>query len=127
MSKHHNYSQYSKFNKNEINDEAVTEVEQEVEETGAVVENTIDATVEPEVTAAPESDVPPIPVVGKVINCAKLNVRAKPNTDSNVVCILDANSEIEVNIEKSTDEWVSVCTATGVEGYCMRKFMSVDL
>lgn len=129
MSKHHNYSQYSKFNKNEINEEAVNEVE----ETGAVVENTIDTTVEPEITATPETttipetDVPPIPVIGTVINCAKLNVRVKPLADAAVLCVLDANSEIEVRVEKSTNEWVNVVTATGVEGFCMRRFVKVDL
>lgn len=131
MSKHHNYSQYSKNNKNEINEEAVNEIE----ETSAVVENTIDttveSTVEPEITATPEptveSDVPPIPVVGTVINCAKLNVRAKPLADAAVLCVLDANSEIEVRVEKSTNEWVNVITAAGIEGFCMRRFMKVDL
>lgn len=66
-------------------------------------------------------------VTGVVTNCAKLNVRAKPSIESDVVCVLDAMSEIEINITEFIDEWLSVCTAAGIKGYCMRKFVDVHM
>ena len=124
MSKH-NYSQYSKKN-NEV-------VEEVIEET---VENVVEETVvtpevnEPEVAqtpAVPEVEEEPKTVTGTVVNCAKLNVRANPSVTANVVCVLNAASEVEINVEKSNKEWFSVCTITGVEGYCMRKFVEASL
>ena len=66
-------------------------------------------------------------VTGVVTNCAKLNVRAKPSIESDVVCVLDAMSEIEINITEFIDEWLSVCIAAGIKGYCMRKFVDVHM
>ena len=126
MSKH-NYTQYS----NKKNENYVAPVaEEEVIE--AVVEPTVQP--EPEVVEAPETLVvetetatETATVTGTVTNCAKLNVRASASATAAVVCILDAASEIEINVEKSNAEWFSVCTATGIEGYCMRKFIQADL
>ena len=139
MSKH-NYSQYSKKN-NEIVEEEVATV---VEEVATVIEpETIEApaaeaievgatVVEPKPKANKSKTkktevVKPETVEGVVVKCAKLNVRAKPEAGADVVCVLDAASEIEININKSTDDWFSICTATGVEGYCMRKFVDARL
>lgn len=45
-------------------------------------------------------------VIGVVTDCLKLNIREKPSKDSN-------------------DDWYAVCTATGIEGFCMKKFVAV--
>ena len=66
----------------------------------------------------------PETVVGVVANCNKLNVRVAPDATADVACVLNAGTEIEVNVTDSTDEWFSVCTAAGIEGYCMRKFVN---
>ena len=125
MSKH-NYSQYSNKNK-PAEVENVEVVEEEV--TPIVEEETV---IIPEIDQAEENvETVTLPaavtVTGQVVNCAKLNVRANPSAGADVVCVLDAASEIEINVEKSTSEWFNVCTATGVEGYCMRKFVAADL
>lgn len=64
---------------------------------------------------------------GVVVNCGKLNVRAEPSIDADVVAVLNAQSEIEIDVVKSTDEWFHVCTAAGVDGYCMRKYVEAHL
>lgn len=69
----------------------------------------------------------PKTVTGVVANCARLNIRVAPNSAAPVVCVLDVDSKFEINMSKSTDEWFSICTATGVEGYCMRKFVNARL
>lgn len=124
MSKH-NYSQYS--NKKSKPDEPklvpadltpevteAPEVKMEVEEV-TLVDESVDTVILPKT------------VKGIVSNCARLNVRAYPSIDAEIVCVLDVMSELEVNTDKSTYDWLSVCTATGIEGYCMKKFVDVHL
>lgn len=129
MSKH-NYSQYS--NKKNDSADSVTrpklapidlpdevfvapEVKREVETAPELVIETVETVAKPET------------VKGTVFNCARLNVRAEPSVDGDVVCVLNVASEIEVNVAKSTAEWFYVCTATGAEGYCMKKFVDARL
>lgn len=66
-------------------------------------------------------------VEGMVVGCAKLNVREEANLFSDVVCTLNVTSEIEIDLEKSTKDWFYICTASGIEGYCMRKYVEAHL
>lgn len=66
-------------------------------------------------------------VEGVVVGCARLNVRAEPDIDAEIVSVLNAQSEMQINVSKSTDEWFHVCTASGIEGYCMRKYVDAYL
>lgn len=65
-------------------------------------------------------------IKGTVIGCAKLNVREQMNTNSTVLCVLPASSEVRVVANEKHDEWYHVFTETGVEGYCMKKYISVE-
>ena len=109
-----NYTNYSKKNEN---------LEQEIVEA-------VEVEMEPEVveTAAPVIDaVPEIPKIGTVANCAKLNVRIKPVAGAQVVSVIDAGTQVEIDESKSTDEWYKVLIPAVNEGYCMRKFIDVNL
>ena len=64
-------------------------------------------------------------VKGKVIDCTRLNVRRRPNMDSEVNCIIDVDSIVEINENKSNDEWYRVTTDNGVYGYCMKQYISL--
>lgn len=121
MSKNkHNYTQYSNKPK-----KVTTEVKMEsapkpievkpVEETVKPVEETV------KTVALPKT------VDGMVVGCAKLNVRTEPSLFSDIVCTLDAMSEIEIDVDKSDNDWFYVCTASGIEGYCMRKYVEAHL
>ena len=59
------------------------------------------------------------------VDCRKLNVRAEPSTDAEVVCVISEGTELLIDEPESTDEFYKICTAAGVEGYCMRKFVTV--
>jgi len=65
------------------------------------------------------------PVVGVVTGCAKLNVRENPSMEASVVCVLRSEAEVEVDVTKDYGEWYHVCTATGLEGFCMKKFIDI--
>lgn len=122
MSKH-NYSQYSNKKNNKY--------ENEIPENESIIENEVVTdvveTAAPEVKMEVEPEVKPKKIKGTIANCAKLNVRANPDSNADVLCILDAGSEVEINKNESTKEWLRVSTAAGIDGYCMRKFVNAKL
>ena len=119
----HNYTQYSKKNDETYTAPEVGEVVESIDVMHMSVEPTAPELVEEtvETVAVPET------VTGTVIGCTKLNVRAEPNVTAAAVCVIDATAELAIDVAKSTPEWYSVTTATGVEGYCMRKFINAKL
>ena len=135
----HNYSQYSNKNKNSNKNYVPKQsfVEQDnaafvASETEPVVieefTTTVSAPVEPmEIKMENKTVAEPEYMKGVVANCAKLNVRAEPKVTADIVCVLDNNSEININAAKSNKDWYAVCTAIGAEGYCMRKFVNVKM
>ena len=77
---------------------------------------------EPETT--PEAE--PEMIAGVVDNCTKLNVRTEPVAIADVVCRIPCGTEVMVSEEESTDEFYKVYTATGIEGYCMKKYITIN-
>lgn len=63
--------------------------------------------------------------IGIVVNCIKLNVRKEPNKASKAVKIIDALTEVEVVTKESTYNFYKVILPSGVEGYCMKKFIEL--
>ncbi len=116
----HNYSQYSKKTSDPkpINTTTRTMpicLSSEVKMEPELVNESVDTVTLPKT------------VTGVVVDCAKLNIREEPSVDAAVVCVLDVMSEIEIDAAKSDHEWFKVRTATGIEGYCMRKFVDAYL
>lgn len=64
-------------------------------------------------------------VYGVVTDCLRLNIRMKPDKEAEVATIVTCLDEIEVDLDASTDEWYAVCTAAGIEGFCMKKFIAI--
>lgn len=65
-------------------------------------------------------------VIGVVTDCLQLRVRSTPEVrDNNVVTLIDALSEVHIDEESSTDDFYKVCTASGIEGFCMKKHIAV--
>lgn len=63
---------------------------------------------------------------GVIVRCEKLNVREKPNKEAKVLYILDRSSEVKIDTTASTTpDFYKVITASGVEGYCMAKYILV--
>lgn len=116
----HNYSQYS--NKKRENNPAEVKMEHSPEPVVLMGPVVVEPAVETIKTVAL-----PKTVEGVVVNCAKLNVREEPNIEAEIICVLDVTSEIEIDVENSTIGWFKICTATGIEGYCMRKFVDARL
>lgn len=127
----HNYSQYSNYKKyNDTTEETTpvtSEVKMEVETVETSAATTSVAVETPETATVTTPVLTQETVVGTVVDCAKLNVRVEPSVDGGVLCVLPVKTEITINVAKSTDEWFNICTANGVEGYCMKKFVDARL
>ena len=129
MSNKH-YTQYSKFSGEEPM--LVNDPELEVEE---VVEEKVDEPIEgqiviPEVEPEPVSD--PEPSVepenrkfGQVSGCKKLNVRKLPSRDAEIVSELVEGSKVMIDEKESTALFYKICTEHGIDGYCMKDYITV--
>lgn len=104
MSKRRDYTKFS-HNAPEVAPKPV--IEETVEE---VVE-----TIEPVVTTK----------TGVVVDCLKLNVREAPNTQADIVCVINASTNLVIDEAESTEEFYKVCTESGAEGFCMKKFIKI--
>lgn len=62
---------------------------------------------------------------GVVYNCEKLNIRRSASKHSDVVAVVDAGSELLIDSVRSTHDFYKICTASGIEGYCMSEFVFV--
>lgn len=88
-----------------------------------VEEPTVVETEVNEVVEAPVEE-PKVVVTGVVSDCLRLNVRAEAKPDAEIVCTIDCDTEVIIDEDGSTDEFYKVCTAAGVEGFCMRKYIT---
>ena len=64
---------------------------------------------------------------GMVVDCSKLNVRKTPDMDGLIVGVVAQFSEVVVDYDESTEEFYKVCLATGLEGYCLKKFIKTGI
>jgi hypothetical protein len=64
-------------------------------------------------------------VIGIVTNCLRLNIREKPNISAPIITKVNALSELMIDLVASNEEWYSVCTEAGIEGFCMKKFVAI--
>lgn len=78
-----------------------------------------------ETVDAPAPKKQPKKVKGTVVGCARLNVREQMNLKSAVLCVLPVFSEVKVIADEVHDEWYHVFTKTGIEGFCMKKYIAV--
>ena len=125
MSKHnkpyHNYNNYSSNNNPRV-EEPVVETEEVVVEQVEVKEEIVEPT--PVVESTPETVEESTTVIGIVSDCARLRVRKEPSTDAEVLCELEEGSEVVVDMKAhTTHDFYKVCTAAGLEGYCMTNFI----
>lgn len=112
MSNNRDYTRYSKENAN------LTETAEPVEVVEEIVD-TIAEVIEEPIIEEPKS------ISGIVTDCIKLNVREQPNPKADILGIINEGSEVIVSEAESTDDFYKICTSAGLDGYCMRKFISI--
>jgi hypothetical protein len=129
MSQNKNYSKFSQKKENVNLEEIFPETE--AVEADAEQEPIMDHVVEAEAEQAQEiveesqKVEEAVQTVGFVDNCEHLRVRKESNVDSEELCIISKLSEVVIDLDNSTDYFYKVKTSEGVEGYCMKKFITV--
>lgn len=88
--------------------------------------NAIDDSLTLNGSAAIVEDKPVEEVIGVVTDCLKLNIRREPDKDSEVVAVATCLDELKIDADSSTHDWYAVCTVSGIEGFCMKKFVAVN-
>lgn len=100
-------------------------VEERIEAT-CVTDDAVETTTTVIKTVEEEPEVVvPETVTGIVSDCNRLNVRVAPVANSTVVCAIDKGSEVSITEGESTDEFYKVCTVSGFEGFCMKKYIKI--
>lgn len=91
------------------------------------IEETVTAPTEPEAVEVCASE--PEKAAGTasaiVINCAKLNVREEPSPKACIVAVIDASNEVVIYGDEGFGNYYKVCTASGIEGYCIKDFLEL--
>lgn len=72
----------------------------------------------------PETPEAPKPLTGKVTGCTCLNVRNANNLDAKIVAVIGAGSTVTIDKSKSTPDWYYVTNEDGVEGFCMKPYIT---
>lgn len=115
---HNNYSNFSRHNKQEQHQRVVDvpsfeEIKNdEIENNEEIAANDVVETIKQE-------------IVGKVSECEQLYVRKEGKKESETLCTIDKDSEVQIDQDKSTEEFYKVITPSGIEGYCMKKFIEI--
>ena len=63
--------------------------------------------------------------IGVVTGCSSLNVRSEAAVDSEIVSALRVGAEVTIDEDDSTEDFFKVCTSAGVEGYCVKQYISI--
>lgn len=115
---------FKKSEKEEVFNDGIEEMKNEAIENGLV------ESIE-EIAAESNDEVKPSTVAGVVTGCEKLNVREKALIDSKVLCVINKGEEVQVDLTvkgqpvPSDVSFYKVCTVSGIEGYCMTKYIAV--
>lgn len=64
-------------------------------------------------------------VTGLVSNCANLRVRKEPDEKAEVLGIIPVDTEVMIDEDDSIGEFHKVYTDSGLEGFCMKRFITV--
>lgn len=62
---------------------------------------------------------------GVVHDCSALNVRKSPRGDATVLMVISKDAPLKIDTSKSTSNFYKVITESGVEGFCMKKYVKV--
>ena len=69
-----------------------------------------------------DDETPEVLILG-VVDCDRLNVRVGPDLDSEVICEITKGTKVEIVDNITYEDWYEVYIASGIGGFCMRKFI----
>lgn len=105
-----------------------------IENIEPVVETTEEPVVEPTEEPVVEPTVEPVVeptenyTVGVISKCDRLNIRQLPTKQSNVLTVLSKGTELNIDLDESTDDFYCVHVLINnelVDGYCVKEFIEI--
>ena len=115
------------FRKQFVEDNIINTTEETVENQveGVVNEdvNSTEETVNESINETIEEDVV-LEVLGVVTGCNLLNVRSKPEPNSEVLTVIPIDSVITISDVNASQDFYKVLVGD-LEGYCMKKFIKI--
>ena len=63
---------------------------------------------------------------GIVANCDQLDIFEEPDESSSVVTTLREHAEVMVDSDELEGKFYKICTAAGVEGYCLKRYIAFN-
>lgn len=128
MSHNNNYRNYQNYSSNNYKaEEKPDEVKVEDPVSSEIAEDVTEDIAE--VTEAETETAPVIevvkPKVGIVTGCIKLNVRKAASPTAEVLGLIEEGSEVQIDNDFDAPDFYKVSAATGLEGFCMKKFITV--
>lgn len=66
------------------------------------------------------------PIMGKVCDCKNLNVRVKPAGEAEILGTIPVGSAVMIDESESAGDFYKIYAESGVEGFCMKKFITVQ-
>lgn len=92
----------------------------------AVSEPVVEQVVESVIESVEEVKVPEVePTIGIVTDCVRLNVREDAESNAPIVGTINAQTELVIDMAESTNDFYKVITSAGIEGYCMKRFITI--
>lgn len=106
------------------NAKVIDETQQPVEVFGelGITAEPIEEVVEPEeeITEEPEEY-----LMGNV-TAKELYIREAPNKNADSLCTIKKGTEVMIDEVASTEDFYSVVTESGIEGFCMKQFIKIQ-
>lgn len=129
--KRQNYSKFSERFKKTVGEKVVEEIKEKID--NEVESEIFTEIINDENVKTMDTSIEKVYIKeGTVVNCDKLNLREKPSKDTKVLCVLNKGDKVQVDLKidgepvPSDISFYQVCTAAGVKGYCVTKFISIE-
>lgn len=60
-----------------------------------------------------------------IANCLRLHIHSEPTLESEIICKVRYLTELDIDMEHSTEDFYKVCTAIGAEGFCQKELVTI--
>lgn len=123
-----NYTKYSNPNFSNRPKKETVEKKEIVREPVTEVESVKEAFVESKPAESTNYEAPTnvTTKTGTVYNCSRLNVRKEPRKDAEIMTQIPKSTVVEIDYDKSTNLFYKISISSGIKGFCMRDYISVD-
>lgn len=64
-------------------------------------------------------------ILGTVVSPSGLNIREEPSRNGKVLSVVKDNSTVMIDLDGSENKWYKVCTESGIEGFCMKEYVTI--